>query len=592
MIFPKPFREEYFDGTYAADIDFTSDLLEFTRKCGQNPRDFTFVKNEKLSEEEYKINIDEKGIYMEFAAEKGKFRSLTSLYQIVKRYGRNLPYAKIHDKPAFKNRGYMLDISRNKIAKPQKIFWIIDFLAKLKFNQFQLYMENLCFKYGEFPEYTKDYDCLTPEDITEIQKYCEERYIELVPCQNGFGHMRAWLDKGEFRHIEITDGKTKTDTLDPINPESFQLVEKIYKSLLPYFKSDKVNICFDEAMGLGMYQNKEACDKYGKDNVFMDYMNKVAALCKDKYKKNIMFWDDMIINYPQTLKRLPKDAVALEWGYDLIFSQMMEARCIALKNNNVRFYTCPSTMTFNSFTGRFDVMSFNMRTAAELGEKYGAEGYLVTEWGDGGNLNNYVWSLVPLALGGQYSWNTGVKQHGGWLKPEFIHHAEEFVDEFVFGAKLSRKLYQFGNLYEMEPERIHGFTMCAYMLAKPLNDNDFSPFFNLDVVGDEYYFDNIIYALKKLIADVQKIDTDDIWKRSVTVNAKMNLLGAEYAIVKMKKAVTKAKADELIKLSENIVSEAKDIWLEYNYSEGMEESFRRFALREKELKEYIDKDAQ
>lgn len=588
MIFPKPLNETYFDGSYTAEIEFIPDLTDFADSCGRNLKDFTFSKNENLAEEEYKIKIDENGITAEFSTDEGKFRSLTSLYQIVKKCGSKLPFAEIHDRPAFKNRGYMLDISRNRIAKKEKILWIIDYLAKLKFNQFQLYMENLCFKYSEFPEYTKDYECLTPEDIAEIQAYCDERFIELVPCQNGFGHMRAWLDKDEFKHLEITDGNVKTDTLDPCNPESLELIDKIYKSLLPHFRSDKVNIGFDEAMGLGKYQNKEACDKYGKDVVFMDYMNKAAELCRDKYEKNIMFWDDMIINYPQTLKRLPKDAVALEWGYDLIFSQMMEARCIELKNNNVRFYTCPSTMTFNTFTGRFDVMSFNMRTAAELGEKYGAEGYLVTEWGDGGHLHNYVWSLVPLALGGQYSWNTGVKQHGGWLKPEFIHYAEKFVDEFVFGAKLSRTLYRFGNIYEMEPERIHGFTMCKYMLDKPLSDNDFSPFFNLDTVGDEYYFDNIIYALKKLISEVDTIDTDEIWKRSVIVNAKMNLLGAEYAIVKLKKTVTRAKAAELAELSEQTVSEAEKLWLKYNYSMGMEDSFRCFKLREQELKSFID----
>ena len=66
---------------------------------------------------------------------------------------------------------------------------MIDFLAALKYNEFQLYMEGDCFKYAAYPKETADFDCLTPEDIEELDAYCRQRFIDLVPNQNSFGHM-------------------------------------------------------------------------------------------------------------------------------------------------------------------------------------------------------------------------------------------------------------------------------------------------------------------------------------------------------------------------------------------------------------------
>ena len=65
---------------------------------------------------------------------------------------------------------------------------MIDILAELKYNQFQLYTEHT-FAYTNHEIVWKDYSPLTSQDILELDNYCKERYIELVPNQNSFGHM-------------------------------------------------------------------------------------------------------------------------------------------------------------------------------------------------------------------------------------------------------------------------------------------------------------------------------------------------------------------------------------------------------------------
>lgn len=602
MIFPVPVSEEYFEGQYRPEKSYcTEDLYDFYQETKAGTPDISYMKNAKFAEEEYEIHIDENGIQVTVSAETGKFRALTSLRQLFLNMERKteggLPFAKILDKPQFANRAYMWEISSGRMPKPEMICKVVDYLAGLKYNELQIYMENFCFKYSAFPDLTEGYECLEPENIRMLDQYCKDRFIELVPCQNGFGHMTAWLAEERWSHLEVTDGQAHGGTINPLLPESLELLDQIYGSLLPHFSSDKVNICLDEAVMLGKFQLEEICEKEGCENVFMDWMNKLADLAKNKYgKKTIQFWDDMINDYPESFRRLPEGAIALEWGYDPIKSQMMEGRCMALAEKKVPFYVCPSTSTYSSFTGRFDVLSFNIRTAAEVGRKHGAQGILITEWGNIGTPNFYVWSFVPTALGGQYGWNVGIKQHGGWLKADFIHKAQQYVDENIYKAKVSRKLYQMANYYLLEPERIHGQTMCFLFVVTPLSKVDYAPFFHLEEIGEDFYFENISRYVTDIMESVQDItcegDAADrenfaLYKRQILVNARMIRLGAEYGLVKLHKQVTREKYEELCALTDQIAGEYRTLWMEENYEKGVEEFEGYLADRAKELEEYL-----
>lgn len=573
MIFPVPLQENYYEGVYTLQQTYLlDDLYNFYIQTKEGSLDLVVREDASLEPEEYQIRIDAAGILIRYSTEQGKFRALTSLRQLMQQNSEALPYVEILDKPQFANRGFLWEISSGRMPKVPHILRIVDYLAGLKYNEFQIYMENFCYKYPAFPDLTADYDCLTPEDILVIDRYCQERFIDLIPCQNGFGHMAAWLKEERWQHLEVTDGVEHGGTLNPLLPESFELMDEIYGSLLPYFSSEKVNICLDEAFMLGKFQLEEACRKYGNDNVFMDWLNRLTDLACGKYgKKTVQFWGDMIVDYPESFHRVPKNAVAMEWDYDLIQSQLMEGRCMALAEKGIPFYVCPSTNTYSTFTGRFDVTSFNIRTAAEVGRKHGAKGFMLTEWGNDGTPNFFVWSYVPVALGGQYSWNVGVKQHGGWLKPEFIHMAEKYADAQVFRAPVSRKLYRIANYYLLEPERIHGQTMCHQIMKNPLQKMDFDSFFRLEEVGEPFCFRNVIRYVQEMIREIEDLDLAEYYRRRIIINAKQVILAAEYALVKLAGEVTREKYEELCGLNRWIAAEFRELWMEENYEKGIEE---------------------
>ncbi len=586
ILFPQPRRLDLLEGAFSLPVRAEyHELTAFFQAVRSGIPGISVSISPMLEREEYHLSIGAQGISILAACDEGLFRAATSLHQMLLRGKGVLPCVHIEDKPELPRRGYMLDISRGRKPKMETIKTMIDFLAALKYNEFQLYMEGDCFKYAAYPKETAHFDCLTPEDIRELDRYCRDRFIDLVPNQNSFGHMYTWLKKPDFHHLGLFEREDEVpSTLNPLLPESFEFICNLYASLLPHFSSEFVNIGLDEAYGLGRYQIEEYCREKGKDVVFMEWLNKLNDHIKATYGKKVMFWADMIYNYPQSYHMVPKDAIALEWGYELIQSQRMTDHCIAYKNAGVRYYVCPSVNTHGSLTSRMDVTTFNIRTSAELAVAYGAEGLLLTDWGDGGHPQSWVWSMTPIALGGQYAWNTGKPQDGESFKADFIRNAEIFVDEVFFGgARVSRLMYRMANYYLLEPERVHVCTMSAKQLIVPLHETRFAHIFDLKDSGDDFYFNNVTDYVRRVMADIEKLNFDERLKREIRLTARLVELGSEFCKVKLHPMDSIKEAKALAAMIDEILPEYTEIWNYRNYEMGIERFVGHLKARRDEL---------
>ena len=590
MIFPTPKAYTAHEGIYRFKHKLADeDLYAFYLAC-LTSGEIIFIKDMALEKEAYTLRIEEKGIQIASSCDEGAFRAVTSLFQLYKRGNGEIAFATVSDRPDFEKRAYMLDISRGRMPKPETIKRLIDLLALLKYNEFQLYMENFCFAYPLFPEVTEGFDCLTPEDIKELDAYCRDRFIDLVPNQNCLGHMGAWLEREEYKALEVSDGKERTFTVNPLLPESQELVEKIFDSLLPSFSSDSVNIGLDEAYGLGRFQLEEYCKKHGKDTLFMEHLCRVADYIKSKHGKRVQFWSDMIIGYPETLAKLPKDATLLEWGYELRNERIMEGHCRFLKEKGIRFYMCPSCNTHFSLTGRFEVSAYNIRTSAELGRMYGAKGCMLTDWSmdQEGHPHSLIWSYLPIALGGQHFWNIEEEQKGLIMETYFERLSEKFLDFFVFGGEsISKHLHRLGNYHLLEPERVRLGTMCGMTLWQPLDKTSYGAFFDLKACGDAFYFHNVIRYVNEILEEVKTLAVDKMYLQEITVGARSVILAAELCKLRMGEKIGAEKAKSLISLIETLKGEFESLWKAQNYEEGMQCFLGILDTRRAELENMI-----
>jgi hypothetical protein len=138
----------------------------------------------------------------------GAFYAAMTLRQIARQAKDGaLPCLRVEDWPDFPNRGVMLDISRDRVPTMATLYALVDLLAEWKVNQFQLYTEHT-FAYRDHRQVWEHASPMTGEETLALDAYCRDRFVELVPNQNSFGHMARWL---QFpRYAPLAEAPTPT----------------------------------------------------------------------------------------------------------------------------------------------------------------------------------------------------------------------------------------------------------------------------------------------------------------------------------------------------------------------------------------------
>jgi hypothetical protein len=360
--------------------------------------------------EGYALAISKTGIEISFRETGGLRAATATLRQLLREYGRRLPCLRIRDWPDFPRRGVMLDISRGRVPKLETLLDLAEKLSDLKINELQLYTEHT-FAYKNFKSVWQSWGALTAREIKILDARCRELGIDLVPNQNSFGHLRYFLADRRLKKLgelaepyeaETKDFLRRPTTLAPNHPGTLPFLRGLYDELLPNFSSEFFNIGCDETWDLGRGQSKKLCETKGKGRVYLDFLKKIHREVSTRDKK-MMFWGDIILKYPKLIHELPKNVIALNWGYES--NHPFEKEAAQFAKAKIPFYICPGTSTWQTLIGKHDNSLANLRAAAKAGKKFGAIGFLNTDWGDGGHPQPLAVSWPLFAAGAALAWN-------------------------------------------------------------------------------------------------------------------------------------------------------------------------------------------
>lgn len=349
----------------------------------------------------YEIHIDKDGVTALAATPQGMFYAVTTLIQIARQSGEKWASVKIHDHPSLERRGFYHDISRGKVPKLGTIVNLIDDLAALKINEFQLYIENV-FEFQKHPDMYNDTNPLSAEEILQIDAACRARFIDFVPSISSLGHFEKILQRPAYRHLAEAGPTADPWSLCPTDPGAKALLAEMYAEFLPNFSSPQVNICCDESWDLGKGRSADLAQQIGIGRIYLQWVQFCDSLVRQRGKRT-QLWGDIILNYPQLVAELPPEATVLEWGYEADHPFAKDAALFAASGRS--FYVCPGTSSWNSIAGRTKNAFANMRAAAEAGVAHHATGFLNTDWGDGGHQQMLSVSYLPMAFGAAVSWN-------------------------------------------------------------------------------------------------------------------------------------------------------------------------------------------
>jgi hypothetical protein len=363
----------------------------------------------------YSLAIFKTGIEISFRETGGLRAAAATLRQLLRQYGRRLPCLRIRDWPDFARRGVMLDISRGRVPRLETLLDLAERLADFKINELQLYTEHT-FAYRKHKSVWQSWGALTGAEIRKLDARCRELGIDLVPNQNSFGHLRQFLEQPALKKLaevsepyESGDAATgnqeflrRPSTLAPNHPGTLPFLRSLYDELLPNFSSKFFNVGCDETWDLGRGQSKKLCEAGGKGRVYLDFLKKIHREVSSR-GKTMMFWGDIILKYPKLIRRLPKNAVALNWGYEA--NHPFEKEAAQFAKAKIPFCVCPGTSTWQTLIGRHDNALANLRSAAKAGNKFGAVGCLITDWGDGGHPQPLAVSWPMFLAGASLAWN-------------------------------------------------------------------------------------------------------------------------------------------------------------------------------------------
>ena len=503
---------------------------------------------------------------------RGAFYGIMTLKQILRNHPDEIPNLRIIDYPDFPNRGFMLDISRDRVPKMGALKNLIDLLSELKYNQFQLYIEHT-FAYRNHEKVWRDYSPLTSEEIIELDRYAKERMIELVPNQNSFGHLEKWLVHDEYkRYAEVEDGfmtpwgfrMNHPFSLSPAAEGVFEFLRSLYRELLPNFSSDKFNIGCDETFDLCQGKSKKLCKEKGKGRVYLEFLLKVHEIVRE-FKKTTMFWGDIIKNHPELVPEIPDSVIALIWGYEK--DHPFDQECRIFKSSGIPFYVVPGTSSWNSIVGRVENMIGNVDNAVKNGLKYGSIGVLMTDWGDNGHWQHLPISFPGIVYASAKSWN-----HNADIDLSKALSMHVLMDETFESGKA---LVDIGNAYKATGVDIFNANIFGAVLIWPEKFKERKK--ELDIEKLEKAREILIDARERFFSSPLRRNDSEILKREIENGVDMAIFSIDF--------IKKLKGEE-IDLKERfskLVEEYKETWLLRNREGGLKQSVEKL----KKVKEYL-----
>ncbi len=578
ILVPQPKKMESKEGTFAlygSDIYISFDCPENiyiaskrlkgemkNNACGfvnikktlSDPEKGVYLCKNGNGDEGYTIDITKNYVKLCGNSDKGLFYAIMTLIQIIRQERNTLSCIHIEDKPDFESRCFYYDVTRGRIPTLQSLKKAVDMIAFYKYNEMQIYIQHV-FAFEGFEElYTGKKGHLTAEELIELQDYCEERYIELVPSIASMGHLFFLMETQQYKHLcAIKDYEAdipfnwherfEHHTIDITNPESAEVIKKLYDQILPIFKSKKFNITCDEAMDLCYGLDVDKAEAFAK------YVSTLYDYLKG-YGKEVQIWGDMLEKNPEILKLLPEDITILIWEY---YHPPRDENIGNQLKSGLATILCASTMTNNALipiytskTGKGWVSIPNIKGLAELAFDKNLKGVMLTHWGDYFHTVNFSWIIPCIAYAGEKFWNA--------VRDEDMEAIDGIVSEWEFSDTTRQAI---ALMKKISLECNFSFAaLCREHMMKTLGGNDLpmKPYVPVSTPTPDEKSDINKEKYLKIVEYLPKLAALNLGDRKDEL-----LSGVEGVMILL--AIELAKYDPVLPHKE--LARKAEIWLEY-----------------------------
>ena len=338
--------------------------LPLVKNIGGENSPVKIYADASLDKEEYRLSVGEAGIVIKASDKAGAYYALQSVRMLGRLdEGKNLvPFVEISDKPQYKWRGQMLDVSRHFFDKAT-VKDLLDDMFRLKLNVFHWHLtddQGWRIEIKKYPKLTeigskRDFTQVggwggsktediphggyyTQEDIKEIVEYAAQRRISIVPEIDVPAHFAAAL--AAYPHLACRNIQSRVFgemggrlfTLKGIRDwnrpaclgkkESLQFIFDVYDEVCGLFPFEYFHVGGDEA-DVSEWKKCPDCQKAMKEMGFANekelqkkLTNELCEYLKSK-GKHMIAWNDVL---RQGTERLDTDMVVQSNGFPVRIS--------------------------------------------------------------------------------------------------------------------------------------------------------------------------------------------------------------------------------------------------------------------------------
>ena len=414
-IIPQPVQIQKRDGSFqltgSSSISFNNaecrNIAELLAKKLKTPTGFSIstvqsisgsiqlnlnkVPVEKIGKEGYTLVSSSKEVVITANKPAGLYYGVQTLLQLLPKEVESktsakirwtIPAVEITDYPRFAWRGMMLDVSRNFFTK-EEVMQYIDQISRFKYNTLHFHLTDdngWRIEIKSLPKLTEvgawrvpraghfgdrsdpkpgeaatTGGFYTQDDMREIIKYGEARFVTIVPEIETPGHSMAavasypglscsknpgtkvdpgspfseWYGNGTFKMLV-------DNTLNPSDEKVYEFLDKVFTEIAALFPNQYIHVGGDECYK-GFWLQDEGCQALMKklnlrhiEDLQGYFMNRVESILKSKGKK-LLGWDEILeggISPDATLmswRSLKGGIEASQLGHDVIMTPVQYA---------------------------------------------------------------------------------------------------------------------------------------------------------------------------------------------------------------------------------------------------------------------------
>ena len=310
---------------------------------------------------------------------------------------------------AYKTLGALLSM-KGGVLKPSNIKSWIDKLSMMGYNHLELCTDDTYEIDGE-PYFGYLNGRYTKAELKDLDAYAKTKGIELVPCIQTLAHQESLTKIPAYHAITDID-----DILLVDEPKTYELIDKMFKTMRECYTTDQINIGFDEAhkVGLGKY-----LDKHGYTDRFellLRHLNRVDEIAK-KYGFKLHMWSDMFCKLafdgkyfvkdgviPDVVReKLPKGVALCMWGGgedEEVYRSMIKTH----RDTGAELWcTSPAGHSANGFAP-FNNMTLNtLKRLFKIWNEENVENVFLPMWGDQGTDCSRESAIISLYAASQFA---------------------------------------------------------------------------------------------------------------------------------------------------------------------------------------------